>query len=460
MQRLKAISPIDGRYHEKTEILSQFFSEEALIKYRIIIEGEYLLGLSNTPGVGLRKFSAKEKNIIRTLSNLKEKDISRVKEIEAATNHDVKAIEYFIKEKLKKTTLSDSLEWIHFALTSEDTNNMSYALMLSDSLAQVILPVLEEINAKMENFAVKNKAVVAIARTHGQAASPTTIGKEFKVFAARLARQIKQLKNFKIQAKLNGATGNYNAHRAAYPKVNWMRFTETFVAGFNTSRKVKLKTNLITTQIESHDTYAELFSIMQRINTILIDFDQDIWRYISDNWIIQKLKKGEVGSSTMPHKVNPIDFENSEGNLGIANVLFSFFANKLPISRLQRDLSDSTVERNFGVALAHSLIAYKSILKGLEKINLNYKKMAEEVENHPEVVAEAIQTILRREKYPIPYEQLKELTRGKKCTLQDFEKFINGLHISKKIKQELHSTAPQNYTGIAEKLAILNKSDL
>ncbi|OGI57303.1 adenylosuccinate lyase [Candidatus Nomurabacteria bacterium RIFCSPHIGHO2_02_FULL_37_13] len=450
-----AINPLDGRYFKKTRALAPYFSEEALMKYRLMMEGEYLIALSFSRRVALRKFTSKEIKIIR---NIYEKfdniSYKKIKNIEAVTNHDVKAVEYFIKEKLSKTSLGDSIEWVHFALTSEDTNNIAYALMLSDSLEYVLVPRIKKIVLELDVLAKKYKNSPMLARTHGQSASPTTFGKEMKVFAARLEKKLKELAKIKIQAKLNGATGNYNAHVIAYPQVNWLEFSKKFIKSFNKNRSQKLETNLITTQIESHDSYVAVFDAIRRINTILIDFNQDIWRYISDNWVTQKPKAGETGSSTMPHKINPIDFENSEGNLGLANALFEFFARKLPISRLQRDLSDSTVERAFGTALGHSLLAYLMLEKGLEKINVNEIKIKEDLLAHPEVIAEAIQTILRRENYPVPYEMLKDLTRDKQVTMQDFAQFIDTLKISPKVKLELKKITPLNYTGLASKLAL------
>ncbi len=451
MQSLRSISPIDGRYRKTVEELSQFFSEEALIRYRIIVEGEYLIALSDEKKVGLRKFNDKERNIIRDLYNIETKDAFEVKLFEATTNHDVKAVEYFLKERLSRTSLKDSIEWIHFALTSEDTNNIAYSLMLAEAQKRSIIPVLDLVLDEIESMALQYKNVPMLARTHGQSASPTTLGKEFKVFSSRLKKQVDQLKKHRIGAKLNGATGNYNAHFVAYPDINWRNFTKNFIKRLCDERGVDLEPSLVTTQIESHDTYAEIFDLMRRINTILIGFDQDIWRYISDNWITQRPKEGEVGSSTMPHKVNPIDFENSEGNLGLANALFNYFSTKLPVSRLQRDLSDSTVERNFGVAFSHSLIAYRSILKGLGKISVNENKISYDLEDHTEVIAEAIQTVLRREGVALPYEKLKALTRGKKVTIVDIQKFIDDLDVPQKIKTELKKITPKNYIGIANK---------
>ena len=466
MNELNAISPIDGRYNKHTEELSQYFSEKALIKYRIMVEGEYLINLSELEGVGPRKFAEEEIKLIRDLAEISDEDAEIVKKIELeghegikATNHDVKAVEYYMKMKLAKTSLSDSLEWVHFALTSEDTNNLAHALALTHSRELVIVPWLEKISAELENFAEQYAQTPMLSRTHGQPASPTTVGKEFKVFAHRIERQLTQLKNQKIQVKLNGATGNYNAHQAAYPKVDWPVFTENFIAGLGVGPQsdrgptpVRLELNPLTTQIEPHDSYAELFDNLRRINIILIDFAQDMWRYISDNWIVQKAVEGEVGSSTMPHKINPIDFENAEGNLGLANSLFTFFSAKLPVSRLQRDLSDSTVERNFGVAFGHCLIAYKSLLKGLGKISVNEAKVKAGLEAHPEVVAEAIQTILRREGVEMPYEKLKALTRGKEVSMSDIAAFIDSLEISDELKKELKQITPSNYIGLASKL--------
>lgn len=449
---LDSISSIDGRYRNTSIPLAVYFSEEALIRYRLIIEGEYLIALSEEKTLNLRKFTETEKKYIRRFYSIDIQNAQKVKEFEATTNHDVKAVEYFMKERLKKTSLKDSIEWIHFALTSEDTNNLAYALMLSESLKYIIIPSLDKIVSFLDALALKYKKLSMLARTHGQSASPTTLGKEFKIFSSRLKRQLQSLKNYRILVKLNGATGNYNAHIIAYPKLDWKKFTILFVERLSKERKINLEPNLITTQIEPHDTYAELFDNMKRINTILIDFNQDIWRYISDGWIIQKTKAGEVGSSTMPHKVNPIDFENSEGNLGIANALFGYFSSKLPISRLQRDLSDSTVERNFGTAFAHSLIAYSSIIKGLEKISANKEKISSDLENHQEVIAEAIQTVLRREGAAMPYESLKQLTRGKKVTKEDLDKFIDKLKIGQNIKKELKKISVKTYIGLAGRL--------
>ena len=448
-QELQSISPLDGRYRDKISELALYFSEQALINYRVKTEIEYLLALSEHPQIGLRSFNREEIAILRKLQDLSFEDAEAVKDLESVTNHDVKAIEYFIKQKLENSSLKDVQEWVHFAITSEDTNNIAYALMLSDSIHRTILPILRELLTALDEIARQHKGTVMLARTHGQAASPTTMGKEFKVFVGRLLRQIQELESFTVLAKLNGATGNYNAHLLAYPDVDWIKFSKDFINKLSGSFKVKLAPNILTTQIESHDTYAELFDILKRINIILIDFNQDVWRYISDGWLIQKVQGNETGSSTMPHKVNPIDFENSEGNLGIANALFIYFAAKLPVSRLQRDLSDSTVLRNIGVAFAHSLLAYKSTLKGLSKIEVNLAKISQDLENHPELIAEGIQTVLRREGVAVPYEQLKELTRGKKVSLSDFDKFIDKLEVADKVKKELKVLKPANYIGLA-----------
>lgn len=451
---MQAITSLDGRYYERTRALSPYFSEQALMQYRVMMECQYLIALSLSGKTGLKKFS---KNEILILENLYEKfndsSYEKIKKFEVTTNHDVKAVEYFIKEELKKTSLKDSIEWVHFALTSEDTNNIAYALILSRSLEMVMIPEINKIIISLNEIAKKYKALPMLARTHGQSASPTTFGKEMKVFSVRLEKVINALKKTKIEAKLNGATGNWNAHLAAYPNVNWQDFSKKFIDSLNKNYSLKLEANLTTTQIECHDSYVTVFDLLRKINTILLDFNQDMWRYISDSWITQTPKKGEVGSSTMPHKINPIDFENSEGNIGIANALFEFFARKLPISRLQRDLSDSTVERTFGTAFGHSLLGYLSLEKGLSKISVNENKIKEDLLSHAEIIAEAIQTVLRRENYPIPYEALKELTRGKKITMDDFAVFIDNLNVSPKIKTELNKFTPLTYIGFASKIA-------
>jgi adenylosuccinate lyase len=454
---LKSISPIDGRYHNTTEPLAEFFSEMALMKYRIVVEGEYLISLSDLKLI--RKFSEKEKIIIRNLFDLSEEDAQIISDIETkgyknikATDHDVKAVEYFMKDYLSKTSLNNILEWLHFAITSYDTNTPARGMMLSDALAQIIIPKIDQIIKELDYLGKKYKNLPMLARTHGQPASPTTFGKEFKVFSERLKKQLKKLEIHKISVKFSGASGNYNAHVVAFPQINWVKFSLGFIKKLNENRKIKLELNLAATQIDPHDSEVEIFDTLRRINTILIDFNQDVWRYISDEWIIQRPIEGTIGSSTMPHKINPIKFENSEGNLGMANAMFEFFARKLPISRLQRDLSDSTVERNFGSALAYCLVAYEYLLKGLSRISIDENKVKQELNNHPEVVAEAIQTILRREGEKMPYEKLKELTRGKQVTMADIHKFIDTLEVSDKIKKELKKITPENYIGLASKL--------
>src|SRR3989344_2333030 len=458
---LNSISPIDGRYEKITSVLAPIFSERGFMRYRIVVEGEYFIALSELK-IKLRKITSGEKKLIRALYDLTDEDAQIISDIETrgyknikATDHDTKAVEYFMKEKLAKTSLKDVLEWIHFGLTSEDTINLAYALMLSDSLEQILIPKIKKVVAELDTLAKKYKNLPMLARTHGQSASRTTFGKEMKVFVVRLEKRLVGLKNIKIEAKLNGATGNYNAHVAAYPHINWLGFSKKFIEGFNKNRAQKLAVNLVTTQIECHDSYVAVFDTLRRINTILLDFNQDMWRYISDDFVGQKPVEGAVGSSTMPHKINPLKFENSEGNLGLANAMLEFFARKLPISRLQRDLSDSTVARNFGAAFAYSLIAYEYLLKGLNRIKVNEEKVKTVLNNHPEVIAEAIQTILRREGVEFPYEKLKALTRGKTVTMQDFAVFIDNLKILPRVKKELKKITPLSYTGIASKIAML-----
>ncbi len=457
---LRAITSIDGRYNSITSELSECFSEFGLIKARVFVECEYLIALSETKEVGMRKLSAEEKALLRQLPHISEEDAAIVKKMERegyegipATNHDVKAVEYFIKKKLEGTTLKDVSEWVHFALTSEDVNSVAYGTLLRSGLQGVIGAGLRDVQVALDSLAKTHAATAMLSRTHGQSATPTTFGKEMRVFEARLARQMKQLGESVILVKFGGATGSWNAHTVAVPQVDWQAFSKAFIASLNAGSKVRLELNPVTTQIEPHDTYAELFDIMRRTNTILIDFSQDMWRYISDGWITQKPKSGEVGSSAMPHKVNPIDFENAEGNLGIANALFEHFSRKLPISRLQRDLTDSTVERSFGTAFAHSLIGYRALLRGLGKIDVNMEAMSEALSEHPEVLAEAIQTVLRREGVEVPYEKLKALTRGRKVTLEDFSAFIDGLDIDKKVKKTLQALRPETYLGLAPSIS-------
>lgn len=458
---LQAISSLDGRYRTHTEKLSDYISESALHKNRVRVECEYLVALSETPGVGVRALSADEKKVLRGIAdNFTLSDAEEIKKIEKegsegipATNHDVKAVEYFLKRRLENTSLSDVQEWIHFALTSEDVNSVAYGLCLRGTLEEVILLSLDDIRNKLETMATEYAATPMLARTHGQPATPTTFGKEMRVFERRLERQLKTVGRESILVKFGGATGNWNAHVVAAPEVDWLSFSKAFIDRFNQDSAVQLALNDVTTQIEPHDTYAELFDALRRTNTILIDFSQDMWRYISDGWVVQKSKEGEVGSSTMPHKVNPIDFENAEGNLGVANALFDHFSNKLPVSRMQRDLSDSTVERVFGAAFGHSLVAYTSLLKGLEKLRVNKDTLQQALDAHPEVLAEAVQTVLRKEGVAVPYEKLKELTRGKKITLADITKFISELEVSDAVKEKLKDLRPHTYIGLATKIA-------
>src|SRR3989344_4814008 len=440
LEPLTAISSVDGRYRAVAAELTEHFSEFGLIRARLLVETEYLIALSGA-GV-MRKLSAEEKAILQQLPHISTEEAAIVKKIE-----------YFIKMKLASTSLKDISEWTHFAITSEDINSVAQAVALRGALQSVILPALEEIRSSLDASANEQAATPMLARTHGQSATPTTFGKEIRVFESRLARQLEQLRGRSILVKFAGATGNFNAHVVAAPEVDWRQFAKKFVAGLNVGYKIPLELNEITTQIEPHDTYAELFDNMRRINVILADFSQDMWRYISDGWVTQKPKEGEVGSSAMPHKVNPIDFENAEGNFGVANALFSHFSQKLPISRLQRDLSDSTVIRVFGTAFAHALVGYRSLLKGLGKVSANVQAMLEELQKHPEVIAEAIQTVLRREGVEVPYENLKELTRGKQGTLEDFAKFIDGLDIKADVKARLKALRPESYIGLAAEIA-------
>ncbi len=458
--KINALSPLDGRYKKYTQGLAPYFSEAASMKYKVLMECEYLIALSQSQGLGVRKLSEKEQDLIRKIyENFSSEDAQIISDIELkgyknikATNHDFKAIEYFIKDKFGQTSLKDCIEWIHFGLTSEDASNIAYALMLSESLRDVYLPVLEDLISKIVKLAKDNAKIPMLSRTHGQPASPTTFGKEFAIFASRLIKYARSLQSVKILAKLNGAVGNYNALAVAYPKTDWISFSKKFIEQINKQRKVNLEVNLLTTQIEPHDSYVELFDVLRHINTILLDFNQDIWRYVSDGWIMQKPVEGEVGSSTMPHKINPWFLENSEGNLGMANTLFTYFAAKLPISRLQRDLSDSTVQRNFGCALGYSLIGFGYLTNQLGRLAVNGQKAREDLENHPEIIAEAIQTILRREGIAMPYEKLKDLTRGRKTTIDDLRKFIDDLDVSGKVKEELKKVTPLNYIGLSEKL--------
>ena len=443
---LTAISPIDGRYRGKTEPLAGFFSEYALIRYRVRVEIEYFITLCELPLPQLASFNH---DLFPRLRNIytafDEACAQRVKDIEKVTNHDVKAVEYFIKEEFDKIGgLEAYKEFIHFGLTSQDINNTSVPLSIKEALEQVYYPLVEELLQQLLQYAEELKDVPMLAKTHGQPASPTRLGKEIMVFAYRLSEQLNQLKACKLTAKFGGATGNYNAHHVAYPQYDWKAFGNKFV-----SEKLGLEREQFTTQISNYDCLGGVFDAIRRINTIIIDLDRDFWMYISMEYFKQKIKAGEVGSSAMPHKVNPIDFENSEGNLGIANAVLQFLAQKLPVSRLQRDLTDSTVLRNIGVPLGHGVIAIESTLKGLRKLILNEKKIAADLDNTWAVVAEAIQTILRREAYPHPYEALKALTRtNQKMTEETIHEFIQGLNVSDTVKAELMAITPHNYTGI------------
>lgn len=426
---LDAISPIDGRYSEKTKIFSEYFSEYALFKYRLMVELKYLAAI---------KPQYKNK-INKIIDNFSREDAKKIKEFEEKTNHDVKALEYFIKDHIKT-------EFVHFALTSEDTNNLAYGLLIKDSLNKVIFPKIQELLNQIKIISNNNKNLPMLARTHGQPAVPTTLGKEFAVFYKRMSDEFNILKTLKISGKINGAVGNYNAHVAAYPNIDWIEFSRKFIVSLG------LEPNLITTQIESFDSEIRIFDSLKRLNNILIGFCQDIWYYISIDYLKLKLIKEETGSSTMPQKVNPIDFENAEGNLSLANSLFEFFSRKLSISRLDRDLTDSTVKRNIGSAFVFSYLAHNSILKGLSKIHPNEESINLDLDSNWAVISEGIQTILRANNIEKPYEKLKELTRGKKINQKDLIKFIDDLNIDKKIKIKLKNLTPFNYIGLAQKL--------
>ena len=446
LEYLTAISPIDGRYRNKVEVLADYFSEYALIKYRVRVEIEYFISLCEYPLPQLAAFDHKQFDRLRDIYRKFDlADAQRVKDIEKITNHDVKAVEYFIKEEFDKIGGLDAFkEFIHFGLTSQDINNTSVPLSLKEALEQAFYPMLDELISQLQQFADEWKDVPMLAKTHGQPASPTRLGKEVMVYVYRLTEQFEQLKSCKFTAKFGGATGNFNAHHVAYPNEDWKSFGNRFV-----SEKLGLVREQYTTQISNYDCLGSVFDSIRRINTIIIDLDRDFWMYISMEYFKQKIKAGEVGSSAMPHKVNPIDFENSEGNLGISNALLQFLAQKLPVSRLQRDLTDSTVLRNVGVPIGHSMIAVQSTLKGLRKLILNREKLAEDLENTWAVVAEAIQTILRREGYPHPYEALKALTRtNMKMTEETIHEFIKTLDVSDSVKAELMQITPSNYTGV------------
>ncbi len=443
---LTAISPIDGRYRSKTDQLGNYFSEYALIRYRVRVEIEYFIALCELPLPQLEDFNHSLFETLRDIyRNFSEDDAQRVKDIEKVTNHDVKAVEYFIKEQLDKIGDYEKYkEFIHFGLTSQDINNTSVPLSIKEALAEVIVPQVEELIGQLNEYAEAWAEVPMLAKTHGQPASPTRLGKEIHVFSYRLQKQLEAMQKTEITAKFGGATGNFNAHHVAYPKYDWREFGNKFV-----SEKLGLEREQYTTQISNYDQMGAVFDALRRINTIIIDLDRDFWMYISMEYFKQKIKAGEVGSSAMPHKVNPIDFENSEGNLGISNAILQFLAQKLPVSRLQRDLTDSTVLRNVGVPLGHTVIAIQSTLKGLRKLILNEEKLNADLDNTWAVVAEAIQTILRREAYPHPYEALKALTRtNEKMTPETIHNFIEQLNVSEEVKAELRAITPLNYTGI------------
>ncbi len=443
---LTAISPIDGRYRGKTEPLAAYFSEYALMKYRVQVEVEYFIALCELPLPQLKEVSASIYESLREIyRSFSESDAQRIKDIESVTNHDVKAVEYFLKEKFDELGgLEHFKEFIHFGLTSQDINNTSVPLSIKDALQQVYYPALEELIEQLRTYADEWAAIPMLAKTHGQPASPTRLGKEIRVFVYRLERQLTALKACPITAKFGGATGNYNAHHVAYPEIDWKCFGNTFVA-----EKLGLEREEYTTQISNYDNLSAIFDAMKRINTVMIDMNRDFWQYISMEYFKQKIKAGEVGSSAMPHKVNPIDYENAEGNLGLANAILEHLSAKLPVSRLQRDLTDSTVLRNVGVPMGHTIIAIQSSLKGLRKILLNEAAIAHDLNNCWSVVAEAIQTILRREAYPHPYEALKALTRTNQAiTEASIKDFIEGLDVNENVKKELRLISPHNYTGV------------
>lgn len=443
---LTAVSPIDGRYRSKTESLAPYFSEYALMKYRVKVEIEYFIALCELPLKQLEGFPSNLFPILREIyKKFSEEDGMRVKDIESVTNHDVKAIEYFIKEKFDTIGGLDAYkEFIHFGLTSQDINNTSLPMMLKDAMENTYYPLLHELIDQLNEYAVEWKDIPMLAKTHGQPASPTKLGKEVRVFVYRLETQLKQLKACPISGKFGGATGNFNAHNVAYPEYDWRSFANKFL-----TEKLGIEREEYTTQISNYDNFAAIFDAMKRIHTVILDLDKDFWQYVSMEYFKQKIKKGEVGSSAMPHKVNPIDFENSEGNLGIANAILEHLSAKLPISRLQRDLTDSTVIRNVGVPMAHALIGFQSTLKGLRKLLLNEESIKADLENCWAVVAEAIQTILRREAYPNPYEALKALTRTNTAmTEESIHEFIETLEVDETIKQELRKITPYNYTGV------------
>ena len=443
---LNAISPIDGRYRNSCEELALYFSEEALMRYRVLVEVEYFIELCELPLPQLKQFDKNKFKALRSIYNdFKHEDGLHIKSIEKTTNHDVKAVEYFLKEKFDALGLEEHKEFIHFGLTSQDINNTAIPLSILEANAQIYLPAIKAISEKIQLVAKEWKDIPMLARTHGQPASPTRLGKEIYIFHHRLQAQLELLNSITSSAKFGGATGNFNAHAVAYPEIDWIAFSDRFI------QRLGLQRSAYTTQIEHYDNMAALFDSMKRINTILVDLSRDMWTYISMNYFTQKVVANEVGSSAMPHKVNPIDFENAEGNLGMANALFEHLAAKLPVSRLQRDLTDSTVLRNVGVPYAHTLIACKSLLKGFNKISVNADIIKQDLSENWAVVAEAIQTILRREAFPNPYEALKSLTRtGEKINPDTISKFIDGLGVSDKLKTELRKITPFNYTGVVK----------
>lgn len=445
LHELTAITPIDGRYHSKVSELEEYFSEYALIKYRVFVEIEYFIALCNIPLPQLSEFDKKRFKELREIyKEFTLEDAQRVKDIERTTNHDVKAVEYFIKEAFDKLRLQDYKEFIHFGLTSQDINNTAVPCSLRDALQEIYHPLVTKLIDKLEELAEGWDEIPMLARTHGQPASPTRLGKEIRVFVERLNVQLDLLKEIPCYAKFGGATGNFNAHHIAYPDVDWVDFANEFC-----SNSLKLERSQLTTQIAHYDNYGAIFDNMKRINTILLDLDRDMWTYISMDYFKQKIKKGEVGSSAMPHKVNPIDFENSEGNIGIANALYEHLSAKLPVSRLQRDLTDSTVLRNIGVPIGHTLIAINSTIKGLEKLLINLEAINADLEKNWSVVAEAIQTVLRSENYPNPYEALLNLTRtNSTIDKKAIHEFIDNLDVTDDIKKRLKEISPQNYTGI------------
>ena len=442
---LDAISPLDGRYGSKTSALRPYFSEAALMRYRVWVEVEYFIALCELPLPALAAVDPEKFQLLRTLyQNFQKEDAQQIKAIESTTNHDVKAIEYFIKTKLDEIGLDEFKEFIHFGLTSQDINNTAIPLSIQHALKDVYFPLLQELSDKLQSLSDEWSTIPMLARTHGQSASPTRLGKEIEVFLVRIKAQLNLLNQIPYSAKFGGATGNMNAHVVAYPQIDWNQFANSFV-----QNRLGLHRSFPTTQIEHYDNLAALFDNLKRINTIVIDLNRDLWSYISMDYFKQEIAKDEVGSSAMPHKVNPIDFENSEGNLGLANAIFEHLSNKLPVSRLQRDLTDSTVLRNVGVPIGHTLVALKSTIKGLGKLRLNRVAIERDLENNWAVVSEAIQTILRREQYPNPYEALKALTRtGSAINKQTLQEFIEGLSVSEEVKSELRAISPQNYTGL------------